>query len=167
MGRIKAELEDLSFRYVSPENYFQITKQVDLLRKAAEKNLQNILQRLEGQLEEHRIQAQIYYRIKRPYSIYAKMKRQNISFDQVYDFVALRIITDSVKHCYAALGAIHQAWPHLPYRFRDFIAMPKPNHYQALHTTIITEKKTHHRDSGSHQRNAQYRRERNRRSLAV
>ena len=69
------------------------------------------------------------------------MKRQNISFDQVYDFVALRIITDSVKHCYAALGAIHQAWPHLPYRFRDFVAMPKPNHYQALHTTIITEKK--------------------------
>ncbi|NOR14710.1 MAG: RelA/SpoT family protein [Candidatus Aminicenantes bacterium] len=141
MGRIKAELEDLSFRYVESDSYFQITKKVDSLRKGAEKNLENILQRLEDQLKEHLIQAQIYYRIKRPYSIYAKMKRQSISFDQVYDFVALRIIADSVKHCYAALGAIHQAWPHLPYRFRDFIAIPKPNHYQALHTTIITEKK--------------------------
>ncbi len=141
MGRIKAELEDLSFRYVESDSYFQITKKVDSLQKGAEKNLENILRRLEDHLKEHHIQAQIYYRIKRPYSIYAKMKRQSISFDQVYDFVALRIITDSVKHCYAALGAIHQAWPHLPYRFRDFIAMPKPNHYQALHTTIITEKK--------------------------
>lgn len=141
MGRIKAELEDLSFRYVESDSYFQITEKVSSLRKDAEKNLENILQRLEDQLKEHKIRAQIYYRIKRPYSIYTKMKRQNISFDQVYDFVALRIITDSVKHCYAALGAIHQAWPHLPYRFRDFVAMPKPNHYQALHTTIITEKK--------------------------
>jgi GTP pyrophosphokinase len=141
MGRIKAELEDLSFRYVDPEAYFQITERIETLRKEAEKNLENILSRIEAQLQEHHIKAQIFYRIKRPYSIYAKMKRQNISFDQVYDFVALRIITDSVKHCYAALGAIHQAWPHLPYRFRDFIAMPKPNHYQALHTTIITEKK--------------------------
>ncbi len=141
MGRIKAELEDLSFRYVESDNYFQITETVNSMRKGAEKNLENILLRLETQLKEHHIRAQIYYRIKRPYSIYSKMKRQNISFDQVYDFVALRIITDSVKHCYAALGAIHQAWPHLPYRFRDFIAMPKPNHYQALHTTIITEKK--------------------------
>ncbi len=141
MGRIKAELEDLSFRYVDPDHYFRITSLVDPLRKDAEKSLQRIKDRLDEQLGANHIEATIVFRLKRPYSIFNKMKRQAIEFDQVYDFMALRLLTDSVKNCYAALGIIHQHWPHLPYRFRDFIAMPKPNHYQALHTTIITEKK--------------------------
>ena len=92
-------------------------------------------------MKENGIPAEIHGRIKRPYSIWSKMKRQDIEFDQVYDFLALRLITDSVKNCYSALGIIHQHWPHLPQRFRDFIAMPKPNLYQALHTTVITEDK--------------------------
>jgi guanosine-3',5'-bis(diphosphate) 3'-pyrophosphohydrolase len=83
--------------------------------------------------------AEIFARVKRPYSVWSKMKRRDIAFDQVFDFLALRVITDSVKNCYAILGIIHQRWPHLPQRFRDFIAMPKPNLYQALHTTVITE----------------------------
>lgn len=141
MGRIKAELEDLAFRYVEPDHFFRIQKLVSPMRKDAEKSLKAIKTRLEGLMQENRVKAVISYRIKRPYSIFNKMRRQEIEFDQVYDFMALRILTKSVKNCYAALGIIHQHWPHLPYRFRDFIAMPKPNHYQALHTTIITPTK--------------------------
>jgi len=139
MGRIKAELEDLSFRYVDPENYFKIASLVDPQRKKAQKELKDIKKNLEQLMEANQIPAEIFFRIKRPYSIFNKIKRQNISFDQVYDFMALRLITDSAKNCYASLGIAHQKWPHIPYRFRDFIAMPKPNLYQALHTTIITE----------------------------
>ncbi|UCC39386.1 MAG: bifunctional (p)ppGpp synthetase/guanosine-3',5'-bis(diphosphate) 3'-pyrophosphohydrolase [Candidatus Aminicenantes bacterium] len=141
MGRIKAELEDLSFRYVAPEDYFKVASMVDPLRESAEKELKKIKKALGNLMKENNISAEIFYRLKRLYSIHAKMNRQNIGFDQVYDFMALRLIADSVKKCYAALGSIHQTWPHIPNRFRDFIAMPKPNLYQSLHTTIITEKK--------------------------
>lgn len=141
MGRIKAELEDLSFRYVSPEEYFKMASLVEPQRKKAEKEIQKIEKTLKTLMKENNIPAESFSRIKRPYSIYNKMKTQNIDFDQVYDFMAIRIITDSVKNCYAALGIIHQNWPHFPHRFRDLISMPKPNLYQALHTTIITENK--------------------------
>ncbi len=141
MGRIKAELEDLSFRYVSSEEYFQMTSMVEPRRKKAEKEIKTIKKTLERLMKENDIPVDIFFRIKRLYSIYHKIKRQNIDFDQVYDFMAIRIITDSVKNCYAILGIIHQHWPHFPHRFRDFISMPKPNLYQALHTTIITENK--------------------------
>jgi guanosine-3',5'-bis(diphosphate) 3'-pyrophosphohydrolase len=141
MGRIKAELEDLSFRYVSPDDYFDMTSFIEPRRKKAEKEIKKIKKILETLMQENKIPAEIFFRIKRLYSIYNKMKHQNIDFDQVYDFLAIRIITDSVKNCYAILGIIHQNWPHFPHRFRDLIAMPKPNLYQALHTTIITESK--------------------------
>jgi guanosine-3',5'-bis(diphosphate) 3'-pyrophosphohydrolase len=141
MGRIKAELEDFSFRYVSSEEYFQMISLVEPRRKKAEKEIKIVKKMLEGLMKENEIPAEIFSRIKRLYSIYHKIKRQNIDFDQVYDFMAIRIITDSVRNCYAALGIIHQNWPHFPHRFRDFISMPKPNLYQALHTTIITENK--------------------------
>jgi len=141
MGRIKTELEDLSFRYVNPEAYFQIAALVDPQRQTAEQHLQKFRAALEALMRDNNIPAEIHYRIKRLYSIHDKMKKQEVSFDEVYDFMALRIITDTVKNCYAALGIIHQKWPSLPQRFRDFIAMPKPNLYQALHTTIITEDK--------------------------
>ncbi len=141
MGRIKAELQDLSFRYVDPENFFKITSLINPLRKEAEKGLENIKNKFEALLEENHIKAKISYRIKRPYSIYNKIKRRSISFDQVYDFMALRLLTESVEQCYSALGVIHQHFTHIPFRFHDFIAMPKHNLYQALHTTIITEKK--------------------------
>jgi GTP pyrophosphokinase len=141
MGRIKAELEDMAFRYVAPEDYFRVASLVEPQKKKAESELKKVKKRLEDLMKENCISAQIFYRIKRLYSIYDKMKTRNIDFSQVYDFLALRLITDTVKNCYAALGIIHQHWPHLPHRFRDFIAMPKPNLYQALHTTIITEEK--------------------------
>lgn len=139
MGRIRAELEDLSFRYVAPEEYVKVAAFVEPHKKAAEQDLQNMKATLDGLLAKNGIPAEVFSRIKRSYSIWSKMRRREIGFDQVYDFLALRIMTDSVKNCYAALGIIHQRWPHLPQRFRDFIAMPKPNLYQALHTTIITE----------------------------
>jgi guanosine-3',5'-bis(diphosphate) 3'-pyrophosphohydrolase len=141
MGRIKAELEDLSFRYVSPDDYFNMTSLVEPRKKKAEKEIKKIKKILEGLMQENHIPAEIFFRIKRLYSIYNKMNLQKIDFDQVYDFLAIRIITDSVKNCYAILGIIHQNWPHFPHRFRDLISMPKPNLYQALHTTIITENK--------------------------
>ncbi|UCE42436.1 MAG: bifunctional (p)ppGpp synthetase/guanosine-3',5'-bis(diphosphate) 3'-pyrophosphohydrolase [Candidatus Aminicenantes bacterium] len=141
MGRMKAELEDLSFRYVSSEEYFKMVSFVEPQKKKAEKEIKKIKKTLQDLMKENNISAEIFARIKRLYSIYNKMKHQNIDFDQVYDFMAIRIITDSVKNCYAALGIIHQNWPHFPHRFRDLISMPKPNLYQALHTTIITENK--------------------------
>jgi len=141
MGKIKAELEDLSFRYVDPDHYFRVASLVDPQRKKAEKELKKIKKALENLMKENHIPSEAYYRIKRPYSIHHKMVRRDIEFDQVYDFKALRLITDSVRNCYAALGLIHQTWTHLPHRFRDFISVPKPNLYQALHTTIITEDK--------------------------
>ena len=141
MGRIKAELEDLSFRYVVPEEYFKMVSLVAPRRKKAEKEIKKIEKTLQGLMKENNIPVEIFSRIKRLYSVYNKMKSQNIDFDQVYDFMAIRIITDSIKNCYAALGILHQKWPHFPHRFRDLISMPKPNLYQALHTTIITENK--------------------------
>jgi GTP pyrophosphokinase len=139
MGRIRAELEDLSFRYVAPEEFAKIAAAVEPGRRAAEADLKAMKKTLEELVREHGIPAEVFSRIKRPYSVWSKMKRRDIAFDQVFDFLALRVITDSVKNCYALLGIIHQRWPHLPQRFRDFIAMPKPNLYQALHTTLITE----------------------------
>jgi guanosine-3',5'-bis(diphosphate) 3'-pyrophosphohydrolase len=139
MGRLKGELEDLAFRYVTPDDYFSMNALVEPQRKKAEEELKKVEAKLRELLKANGIPADIYSRVKRPYSIYSKMKKRSVAFDQVYDFLALRLITDSERNCYAALGLIHQKWPHLPHRFRDFIAMPKPNLYQALHTTIITE----------------------------
>lgn len=141
MGRIRAELEDLAFRYVEPDEYFRMVALVEPELKKGEKELKKLKKEMEQLMKENGIPAEIQSRIKRLYSVYSKMKKKGVDFDQVYDFLALRIITDSIKNCYAALGIIHQRWPHLPQRFRDFIAMPKPNLYQSLHTTIITENK--------------------------
>jgi len=138
MGRIRGELEDLSFRYVAPEEFAKIAAAVEPQRKAAEADLAAMKKALEDLVAGNGLPAAVYSRLKRPYSIWSKMRRRDIGFDQVFDFLALRVIAESVKDCYAILGIIHQRWPHLPQRFRDFIAMPKPNLYQALHTTVIT-----------------------------
>jgi guanosine-3',5'-bis(diphosphate) 3'-pyrophosphohydrolase len=142
MGRIKAELEDLAFRYVEPEEYFRMASLLEPRRKNADRALAAFRRTLERKMKDNHIPAEIEGRIKRTYSVWRKMKIRKIEFSQVYDFMALRIITDSVRNCYQALGIIHQNWPHIPGRFRDFIAMPKPNLYQALHTTILTEDKS-------------------------
>jgi GTP pyrophosphokinase len=142
MGRIKAELEDWSFRYVEPEEFSRVTSLIEPRRKATEKALATFRRSLGRLMKANHIPAEIQGRIKRPYSVWRKMMTQKIDFGQVYDFSALRIITDTVRNCYQALGVIHQNWPHIPHRFRDFIAMPKPNLYQALHTTVLTKDKS-------------------------
>jgi len=137
MGKMRAELEDLAFRHLEPEAYQEITQQIDSRRQANEDFLQQIHQTVEVELSREGIPARLAGRVKRPFSVHEKLKRQRISIDQVYDLLALRIITDSVKNCYGALGVIHNEWHPIPGRIKDFIAMPRPNLYQSLHTSVI------------------------------
>jgi guanosine-3',5'-bis(diphosphate) 3'-pyrophosphohydrolase len=137
MGKIRGELEDLSFRYIDPEGYADVMRSVETKRNASEELLQEIRRTVEAELRREGITARVEARVKRPYSVYQKMKRQKIGVDQVYDLLALRIITDSVKNCYAALGVIHNEWRPVPGRIKDFIAIPRPNLYQSLHTSVI------------------------------
>jgi len=139
MGKVRGELEDLSFRYVDPIGYEQVRAAVEQRRKAGEAFLAKAVKILQQKLRENGVEARVESRIKRLYSIHQKLLRQRITFDQVYDLLAVRIITTSVKDCYTALGAIHQMWRPVPGRIKDFIAMPRPNLYQSLHTTVITE----------------------------
>ncbi len=139
MGRIKAELEELCLRFLEPKVYGILAARVESKRKWAEAFIAEVKEAIEEKLAENGIPAEVHGRIKRIYSIYEKMKRQGIELDQVYDFVALRVITDSVKNCYAALGAIHNTWRPVPGRIKDFIAMPRPNGYRSLHTSVISD----------------------------
>ncbi|HEX4604902.1 MAG TPA: bifunctional (p)ppGpp synthetase/guanosine-3',5'-bis(diphosphate) 3'-pyrophosphohydrolase [Candidatus Angelobacter sp.] len=139
MGKVRGELEDLSFRYVDPIGYDQVRVAVDSHRKAGESFLAKAVKILQQKLKDNGVEARVESRIKRLYSIHQKLLRQRISVDQVYDLLAVRIITKSVKDCYTVLGAIHQMWRPVPGRIKDFIAMPRPNLYQSLHTTVITE----------------------------
>ena len=139
MGKVRGELEDLAFRYVDPIGYEQVRSAVEQRRKAGEAFLAKAIKILQQKLRENGVEAKVDSRIKRLYSIHQKLLRQRISFDQVYDLLAVRIITKSVKDCYTVLGAIHQMWRPVPGRIKDFIAMPRPNLYQSLHTTVITE----------------------------
>jgi guanosine-3',5'-bis(diphosphate) 3'-pyrophosphohydrolase len=141
MSKVKNELEELSFKYLEPQAYESLRVKVDLKRRAAEGLIQSLKATVEAKLREAQIPvAQIDGRIKRLWSIHQKLKRQKIELDQVYDFIALRIVTDSIKDCYAALGIIHQTWSPVPGRIKDFVAMPRPNGYQSLHTSVISER---------------------------
>jgi GTP diphosphokinase / guanosine-3',5'-bis(diphosphate) 3'-diphosphatase len=139
MGKVRGELEDLSFRYVDPIGYEQVHQAVESRRKSGEAFLAKMVKFLQQKLKENGVDARVDSRIKRLYSIHQKLLRQRITVDQVYDLLAVRIITKSVKDCYTVLGAIHQMWRPVPGRIKDFIAMPRPNLYQSLHTTVITE----------------------------
>ncbi|HKR94698.1 MAG TPA: bifunctional (p)ppGpp synthetase/guanosine-3',5'-bis(diphosphate) 3'-pyrophosphohydrolase [Candidatus Angelobacter sp.] len=139
MGKVRGELEDLAFRYVDPIGYDQVRSAVEQRRKAGEAFLAKAIKILQQKLKENGVEARVESRIKRLYSIHQKLLRQRITVDQVYDLLAVRIITSSVKDCYTVLGAIHQMWRPVPGRIKDFIAMPRPNLYQSLHTTVITE----------------------------
>jgi len=139
MGKVRGELEDLSFRYVDSIGYEQVRTAVEQRRKAGEAFLAKAVKILQQKLRENGVDAKVESRIKRLYSIHQKLLRQRITVDQVYDLLAVRIITASVKDCYTVLGAIHQMWRPVPGRIKDFIAMPRPNLYQSLHTTVITE----------------------------
>jgi GTP pyrophosphokinase len=141
MSKIKNELEELSFRYLDPVGYQALDSKVESRRKAADVEIEYLKKTITAKLREAQVPLkQVDGRLKRLYSIAQKLKRQRIELDQVYDFVALRIITDSVKDCYAALGIIHQTWSPVPGRIKDFIAMPRPNGYQSLHTSVISER---------------------------
>ncbi|MBZ5597599.1 MAG: bifunctional (p)ppGpp synthetase/guanosine-3',5'-bis(diphosphate) 3'-pyrophosphohydrolase [Acidobacteriia bacterium] len=139
MGKIRGELEDLGFRYVDPIAYQQVHDAVEARRKAGEAFLARVEQVLRDKLKEAGITAKLESRIKRLHSIHKKLVRQRIAVDQVYDLYAMRVITQSVQDCYAVLGIIHNLWRPVPGRIKDFIAMPRPNFYQSLHTSVITE----------------------------
>jgi guanosine-3',5'-bis(diphosphate) 3'-pyrophosphohydrolase len=139
MGKVRGELEDLAFRYVDPIGYEQVRTAVESRRQAGEKFLNGIVKILQQKLKENGVETVVETRIKRLYSIHQKLIRQRITVDQVYDLLAIRIITKSVRDCYTVLGSIHQMWRPVPGRIKDFIAMPRPNLYQSLHTTVMTE----------------------------
>jgi GTP diphosphokinase / guanosine-3',5'-bis(diphosphate) 3'-diphosphatase len=134
---IKWELEDLAFRYMQPEEYFQLVEKLAKKRRERENFINRIIWVLQDQLSEASIEAEIQGRPKHLYSIYNKMKTQGKDLNEIYDLTAVRIIVDSVKDCYHTLGIVHTIWKPIPGRFKDFIAMPKPNMYQSLHTTVF------------------------------
>jgi guanosine-3',5'-bis(diphosphate) 3'-pyrophosphohydrolase len=140
MSKVKNELEELSFRYLEPQTYEALRAKVDAKRRATEGLIGQLKHTITTKLSEASVPVvEIDGRIKRLWSISQKLKRQKIEIEQVYDFIALRIVTHSVRDCYAALGIIHQTWSPVPGRIKDFIAMPRPNGYQSLHTSVISE----------------------------
>src|ERR1700684_613818 len=139
MGKIRGELEDLGFKYVDPIGFEQVRAAVESRRKEGEAFMARVEGVLRDGLKEAGITGRVESRIKRLYSIHRKLLRQHISVDQVYDLFAMRVITNSVQDCYAVLGIIHNLWRPVPGRIKDFIAMPRPNLYQSLHTSVITE----------------------------
>jgi guanosine-3',5'-bis(diphosphate) 3'-pyrophosphohydrolase len=139
MGKIRGELEDLGFRYIDPIAYQQVKEAVESHRKVGEPFLARVEGVVRDKLKEAGITAKVESRTKRYFSIHKKLVRQHINVDQVYDLYAMRVITRSVQDCYAVLGIIHNVWRPVPGRIKDFIAMPRPNFYQSLHTSVITE----------------------------
>jgi GTP pyrophosphokinase len=134
---LKSELEDLSFRYLHPEVFRDLASRVSRRRKERQKYVEDVKKGIQEKLREQGIVGDVSGRSKHLYSIFLKMERQGIDFDQVYDLIAFRIIVESVRECYAVLGIIHSSWKPIPGRFKDYIAMPKANMYQSLHTTVI------------------------------
>ena len=137
MGKVRGELEDLAFRYTDPAAYQQVTAAVEARRLDGEQFMRTVEDMLVEQLRENGIEARVEWRIKRLYSIFQKLQRSKISFDQVYDFLAIRVITQDVAACYAVFGLVHTFWRPVPGRIKDFIAMPRANRYQSLHTTVM------------------------------
>ena len=137
MGKVRGELEDLAFRYTDPVSYEQVSAAVEARRVEGEQFLRGVEDTLTEQLRENGIEARVEWRIKRIYSIFQKLERTKVSFDQVYDLLAIRVITQDVASCYAVFGLIHTLWRPVPGRIKDFIAMPRANRYQSLHTTVM------------------------------
>ncbi len=134
---VKVELEDLSFRYLYSELYFDLAKKISLKKQEREAFVEEAKAQIIVKLAEHGIRGEVSGRSKHLYSIHRKMEKRNVEFEEIYDLIALRILVDSVRECYEVLGVIHTAWKPIPGRFKDYIAMPKGNMYQSLHTTVI------------------------------
>ena len=139
MGKVRGELEDLAFRYTDPVSYEQVASAVEARRIEGEQFLRGVEDTLVEQLRENNIEARVEWRIKRYYSIHQKLLRAKITFDQVYDLLAVRVVTQDVAACYAVFGLIHTLWRPVPGRIKDFIAIPRANRYRSLHTTVIGE----------------------------
>ncbi len=139
MGLIRGELEDLAFRFLEAPSYLELQKKVASRSKTSEKFLTEVQNTIREKLVENGIPADVEGRVKRVFSIHQKTQRQQRTLDQIYDLLAVRIVTDNVRNCYAALGIVHQVWRPVPGRFKDYIGMPRPNLYQSLHTTVIRE----------------------------
>ena len=137
MGKIRGELEDLAFQHLEPEAFEDLKRTIESRRKVSDEFLADVRAQVEAKMKETNIPARVEGRVKRLYSIWLKLRRQQIPIEQVYDLLAVRIITDNVKNCYAALGIIHNTWRPVPGRIKDFIAIPRPNLYQSLHTSVI------------------------------
>ncbi len=139
MGKVRGELEDLAFRFVDPFTYEQVHTAIEARREEGEQFLSDVESTLMDKLRDSDIKARVEWRIKRLYSISQKLQKSRTSVDQVYDLLAIRVITASVQDCYAVMGLIHSLWRPVPGRIKDFIAMPRPNLYQSLHTTVMGE----------------------------
>jgi guanosine-3',5'-bis(diphosphate) 3'-pyrophosphohydrolase len=137
MGLMRGELEDLAFRYLEPEAFLELQKKVASKQKLFDKFLLEVQDTIREKMVENGIPAEVQGRTKRLYSVHLKVQKQQRNLDQIYDLLAVRVITDTVKNCYAALGVIHQIWRPVPGRFKDYIAMPRQNLYQSLHTSVI------------------------------
>ncbi|HEV3482675.1 MAG TPA: bifunctional (p)ppGpp synthetase/guanosine-3',5'-bis(diphosphate) 3'-pyrophosphohydrolase, partial [Candidatus Acidoferrales bacterium] len=137
MGLIRGELEDLAFRYLEADAFFELQKKVASKQNVFDKFLGEVQETIREKMVENGIPAEVQARIKRLYSVHLKIQKQQRNLDQIYDLLAVRVVTDTVKNCYAALGVIHQIWRPVPGRFKDYIAMPRPNLYQSLHTAVI------------------------------
>jgi len=137
MGLIRGELEDLAFRYLETDAFLELQKKVASKQNVFDKFLGEVQETIREKMVKNGIPAEVQARIKRLYSVHLKIQKQQRNLDQIYDLLAVRVITDTVKNCYAALGVIHQIWRPVPGRFKDYIAMPRPNLYQSLHTAVI------------------------------
>lgn len=142
IAQLKWELEDLAFRYLAPERYKEIATLLSEKRTEREEYIQNVIQILKTELAKNGVKAEISGRVKHIYSIYRKMRSKNLSFHQLYDIRALRILVDTVPECYHSLGIVHQLWRHIPHQFDDYITNPKANGYRSLHTAVIAEQKS-------------------------
>ena len=134
---VKVELEDLSFRYLNPQTYADLSSRIQLKKQERERAVQETREIIETKLVEHGIVGEVSGRSKHLYSIWRKMEKRSVDFDEIYDLTAFRVLVDSIKDCYGVLGVIHSSWKPIPGRFKDYIAMPKGNMYQSLHTTVI------------------------------
>jgi guanosine-3',5'-bis(diphosphate) 3'-pyrophosphohydrolase len=137
MARIRGELQDLAFSFLDPEAYQNTVALIEARRAVSEGFIEETKRVITTELEEYKIAARLESRIKRIYGVYEKMRRQKISIDEVFDFIAIRVVTDSVKNCYTILGILHNLWKPVPGRIKDYIAIPRPNLYQSLHTSVI------------------------------
>jgi GTP diphosphokinase / guanosine-3',5'-bis(diphosphate) 3'-diphosphatase len=137
IGWVKMELEDLCLKYLHPEAYTKLSQKISKTKKDREKYIEDLQDTLNEKLKEYDIQAQVMGRAKHFYSIWKKMDRRNVDFEQVYDIIAFRIVTDNITECYKSLGVIHATYKPVPGRFKDYIAMPKANGYQSLHTSVV------------------------------